>query len=625
MRRSGGCILTTAALALVLGSGGSTARAQQCGAFTDVLVSDSYCPAVDWLKNRGITTGCTATGYCPGNNVNRAQMALFMNRLGKALTPRLVGVQQGTGAARNIAPGQFTTVCQTQASALPAVNYAQHLRARGTISANLTGSAVGLAPYLSLNGGAFASIVGTEMLINPTGDELLQWSSNVVPVAPANSISVGVAIINRGAGTLSLQNNGRCAIEVEAIAANPTSPTPCGPGGCVVAAADGVLNPTLTVPPGALSAPVAITMLDQTGDPSDPSVFHVYTFGPAGTKFSTPATVDLPAPPLTAGQVAVIEVSDDGVTWTPIATTTNAGRVTGPISHFSRCRTRGALPPATERFDVLDIVGYQEAIRPLIPPPGEAGTCYSGDLFGLCFKLKNPRPVTLTSSCPVPTPSPPPPNCIQMSVVPWQCSNANRTLPPFDPSNPSAYEGQHCNRSGGFLIPCPVSVYNMDQFLPPGGIPAFAEMWIDLNFVVNAPTPANGVQPYSCIASSGFFIGFDLVFEEPFGSCAPGQPCVWQSGIRSAKDGPFIAIEQGRQFWVPAGVAGCSPVPPATTCQRTCATTTCQVEWEWLVNHAANYPTLRCMRPGSPATLIDCAQYQPGDIANKNWFLDSAQ
>ena len=227
MRRTSSGALAAAALAIVLCTVASPADAQQCDTFTDVASSASYCPATQWLKNRGITTGCHAVGtpprYCPNDNVTRAQMALFMNRLGQALTPRLVSLQQGTGSGSSIPPAQSLPVCQTLASALPAVNYPQQLRARGTVSANLTGSAVGLALFLSLNGAPFTSIVGTEMLINPTGDELLHWSSNVVPVPPGNSISVAVAIINRGAGTLSLQNNGRCAIEVEAFNANPTS------------------------------------------------------------------------------------------------------------------------------------------------------------------------------------------------------------------------------------------------------------------------------------------------------------------------------------------------------------------------------------------------------------------
>src|SRR5438477_895626 len=174
--------------------------------------------------------------------------------------------------------------------------------------------------------------------------------------------------------------------------------TPCGPAGCVINAVGGFSNPTLTVPPGALSSPVVITMFDQTGDPSDASVFHVYSFAPAGTQFATPATVDLPAPPLSADQVALIEVSDDSVAWTAIATTVNGARVSGPIAHFSKCRTRAAVQgPGGGSLDIVDMVGYQEAIVSLIPPiislnptTREPGSCRVGlnpDIFGLCFKM----------------------------------------------------------------------------------------------------------------------------------------------------------------------------------------------------------------------------------------------
>ena len=126
-----------------------------------------------------------------------------------------------------------------------------------------------------------------------------------------------------------------CSSPTDICAPSTGCATPCGPSGCTVAAANGYSNPTLTVPAGALSAVVAITMDDQGGDPSDSSVFHVYSFGPTGTTFATPATVDLPAPPVGSGQVPVIEVSDDGTTWTAIPTALNNGRVGGPISHFS--------------------------------------------------------------------------------------------------------------------------------------------------------------------------------------------------------------------------------------------------------------------------------------------------
>lgn len=365
--------------------------------------------------------------------------------------------------------------------------------------------------------------------------------------------------------------------------------TPCGPGGCVINAVGGFSNPTLTVPAGALSSPVVITMFDQGGDPNDATVFHVYSFAPAGTQFAIPATVDLPAPPLTAGQVALIEVSDDGTTWTAIATTASNGRVTGPIAHFSKCRTRAAVQgPGGGDLIVTDMVDYQDLAKTksdpnnglVIPPQNEAGACYPGDplsrdYFGLCFKMKNPTTQTFTSSCPTPLPNPLPGGCHLVHVIPWQCYTASRDFPaPFDPANPSAFEGQHCDNTG-LLIPCAETIYTMDQFLPAGGLAPGAEIWVDLSFYGGTnpppPTPANGVFPYSCMGSS--FVGIDLIFREP-------TPTDRQGGIRSAKDGPFVEVSPG-----------------------------VRLTWEQLVApQPANYPSLR---------------FTPAGTAIKHWLIDA--
>jgi hypothetical protein len=351
--------------------------------------------------------------------------------------------------------------------------------------------------------------------------------------------------------------------------------TQCGPAGCIVGAVGGFLNPTLTVPPGSLIAPVAISMVDQGGDPNDTSVFHVYSFTPAGTQFSPPATVDLPAPPFSAGHTAIIEVSDDSVTWTAIATTINNGRVSGPIAHFSHCRTRDVVQgTANGHITVVDAVDYQNLVNIrgdglVIPPVGEAGSCYSGDLSGICIKIHNQNPsAAYTSSCPVPTPTPPPAGCEQLHVVPWQCYTTFSNFPgPFDPANPTAYEGEHCDITG-LVIPCAEIVYNMDQFLPAGGVPISSDMWIDLNFL--SAIAANGGNPFSCFGSS--LVGFDLIFREP-------TPTDNQGGIRSAKDGPFIQLPSGAR-----------------------------VTWEQLVApQPANYPTLRFGTTGT---------------AFKNWLQD---
>jgi hypothetical protein len=66
------------------------ARAATCDGFADVDAAASYCGAVEWLKDRSITLGCDASNFCPGAAVTRAQMALFMNRLGDVVSPQLL-------------------------------------------------------------------------------------------------------------------------------------------------------------------------------------------------------------------------------------------------------------------------------------------------------------------------------------------------------------------------------------------------------------------------------------------------------------------------------------------------------------------------------------------------------
>ncbi len=82
-----------AALVFAL-AGVSSAAAVPCASFTDVENSSPFCSSVEWVHNRGVTLGCTATQYCPGEAVTRLQMAAFLRRLGNALRPAFVDAQQ---------------------------------------------------------------------------------------------------------------------------------------------------------------------------------------------------------------------------------------------------------------------------------------------------------------------------------------------------------------------------------------------------------------------------------------------------------------------------------------------------------------------------------------------------
>lgn len=90
-----------AAIASLAALAPSAALAQACpgpSPFADVQQNDIFCKNTEWLANRGVTLGCSAGPpaiYCPDTAVPRSQMALFMNRLGTALTPTILRIQQG--------------------------------------------------------------------------------------------------------------------------------------------------------------------------------------------------------------------------------------------------------------------------------------------------------------------------------------------------------------------------------------------------------------------------------------------------------------------------------------------------------------------------------------------------
>jgi hypothetical protein len=149
--------MVNASVAATLAIAAGAANAQFCQGFQDVQQSDALvCPAVEWVKNRSITAGCDATHYCPGNPVTRAQMAIFLQRAGNALTPVLLGAQGGI-EDNTVIPGDAgpaITNCITQT--LPAATYPRKALINSMVSIQALGAPATFRAFnlVVANGGA---------------------------------------------------------------------------------------------------------------------------------------------------------------------------------------------------------------------------------------------------------------------------------------------------------------------------------------------------------------------------------------------------------------------------------------------------------------------------------------
>ncbi len=157
--------MVNASVAATLAIAAGNANAQFCQNFGDVLQSDTLvCNAVEWVKNRAVTVGCgDGSNYCPNDDVTRAQMAIFMQRLGKALSPEVLSRQtfdDGSGSGVTLpgeSPAPALVRCLTPATA--GVVYPRVAVANATFSALSDGNAAGFRVFLLVrpNGGAFAN------------------------------------------------------------------------------------------------------------------------------------------------------------------------------------------------------------------------------------------------------------------------------------------------------------------------------------------------------------------------------------------------------------------------------------------------------------------------------------
>jgi len=190
-------------LLLVTLLGPGTALAAPCSGFDDVDGASGFCPSVDWIKNRGVTLGCTSPSqYCPSQSVNRLAMAAFMNRLGVALTPLVVHAE-GSGGPLDLEAAP-PTLCAT--GSIPAATYPRSGRATAIVGAQfaLAATLAMRIVYSTDNGmtwtpanGIPASVGGDDRWVNAT------IATGDIAIAPAQAIRFGVRVQRdaTGAGT----------------------------------------------------------------------------------------------------------------------------------------------------------------------------------------------------------------------------------------------------------------------------------------------------------------------------------------------------------------------------------------------------------------------------------------
>lgn len=203
-RRARFAMLAALAFAVALPAG-----AQSCAGFSDVAAASPFCPNVEWIRNRGVTLGCTATTYCPNDPVTRLQMAAFMNRLGTALTPIVHNVAAVSAA---LVLDATPVVCQTTDQAIAS------FPRRALVDASLAGTGpsgvdIGVRAVYSTNGGASWAAVGTVMPAAYVAPG--QWGGvadvGALDLEVGQSVRFGVQVARVGAGSANLADS-RCQL-----------------------------------------------------------------------------------------------------------------------------------------------------------------------------------------------------------------------------------------------------------------------------------------------------------------------------------------------------------------------------------------------------------------------------
>lgn len=171
---------------------GSVTATGPCAGFNDVTLADSFCSNVQWVRNRGVTSGCGGGAYCPSSNVTRGQMAAFMNRLANALEPQFLHATQAAASAVMNAgdvmcvTSDYTVVGYPRIATVPSVM---------VYHGGATGVPLNTRIVYSLDGGGTWQSMGTFVAItsNPPGQNSTHSpASGPLVVLPAQVVRFGI-------------------------------------------------------------------------------------------------------------------------------------------------------------------------------------------------------------------------------------------------------------------------------------------------------------------------------------------------------------------------------------------------------------------------------------------------
>jgi hypothetical protein len=205
------------------------ALAGECAGFSDVLDNEIYCLSAQWLRNRGITLGCTATQYCPTNNVTRAQMALFMNRLGSALATDVRHRQAQLANVTLAAAAPGTLLCET--ANYTTLAFPRTARFTGTLAAQPTGAPATLQAYwrYTTDSGATWNYVGDWLvdqfptIATAAAGQVATATVLAPPLDLATATTYRFGLFADGAGATPAFGTIICQIEVR-VASNSATP-----------------------------------------------------------------------------------------------------------------------------------------------------------------------------------------------------------------------------------------------------------------------------------------------------------------------------------------------------------------------------------------------------------------